>query len=251
MRREAAVPRSSLFPLLPSVRMVEFAVVVLSPGDVRANRLKDEPETIESGRSGLADIRPGGVRAMGEGGPDFPVEVNPDRSETDLVIGGGRKAEFGRRRGAAERVVGMRRVEVLACTSLAVVGREGVAVGKMFLFGETGGLEVGGGIASIAIRIAGSVLLPRTLFGLSNAARSGSREPMLKLVSGLSGVRSRPMPLSEGTSSTTTPFNQSCFPPLSDSAARTSLLSFDVERSNGEVSFDGDGLPCRVLRGGG
>ena len=205
---------------------------------------------MDSGRSGLTDMRPSGVRATGDGGPDLPVEVKPDRSETDLVIGGGRKLELGRRRGAAERVVGMRRVEVLACILLDVAGREGVATEKAFIFGEMGGLEVGGGIASIAMRIAGSVLLPRTLFGLSNAARSGSREVMLKLVSGLSEVRSWLTALSEGTSSTTTPFNQSCLPPLSDSAARTSFLSFDVERSNGEVSFDGDALPCRVVRGG-
>ena len=39
MRREAAVPRSSLFPLPLDVRMVESAVAVVSPGDTRERQL--------------------------------------------------------------------------------------------------------------------------------------------------------------------------------------------------------------------
>ena len=39
IRREAAVPRSSLFPLPLCVRIVEFAVAVVSPGDARERRL--------------------------------------------------------------------------------------------------------------------------------------------------------------------------------------------------------------------
>ena len=116
--------------------------------------------------------------------------------------------------------------------------------------GDGGGLETGGGIALIATSSAGSVLCC-VRFGLSSAARSGSSESMLKLVSGLAGVRSRLIAESDGTSSTTTPCSQSCLLPVSDNAANTSLVSFEVERSRAEVSLDGDELPCRVLCGGG
>ena len=217
-----------------------------SLGEPRESLLRADAELIDEGRSGLVDMaRPEGVRVMGDGGPDLPAELKIGRSETDLVIRGRVLVPVGRR-GAADKEVGIRRIDVLACVSVLVGRGE-----KVRFVGETGGLEVGGGIASIARRTAGSVLPPFALLGLSRAARSGSSEFRLKLVSGLSGVRSRLIAESDGTSSTTTPFNQSCFPPVSESAASTSLVSFEVERSNGEVSFDGDELPCRVLRGGG
>ena len=113
------------------------------------------------------------------------------------------------------------------------------------LAGDGGGLDDDGRNELRATSSAGSVL-SLTRFGLSSAARSGSSEFKLKLVSGLSGVRSRLIAASERASSTTTPPNHACLPPDSDNAARTSLVSFEVERSSAEVSFDGEVLPCRV-----
>lgn len=73
----------------------------------------------------------------------------------------------------------------------------------------------------------------------------------LKLMSENSGVRPLLAALSEVVSSTTIPLNQSCFPGLADMAAITSLVSLDVERSSGEVSFEGERLLCRVSWDGG
>lgn len=246
MSRDAAVRRPSTLPPLPGRRKDEVAVV--SMDDPRAKRLTADADAADVGKSGLEDMaRPEGVREVGEGSPEADAP-SIGRSDTDLVMRG-REVDEGRR-GAIDREEGaMRRIDVLGCISTDSVGdvTEG---SRAVAGGEGGGLGPGRGIALRATRRAGSAL-PCTRFGLSSAARSGSRESMLKLVSGLSGVLSLLTAESDGTSSTTTPCSQSCLSPDSDSAASTSLVSFEVERSRGEVSRDGDVLPCRVLRGGG
>ena len=243
MSRDAAVRRVSPLPPLPGRRNDEDAEV--SRADPRVSRLAADADPTDMGRSGLEDIaRPDGVRVVGEGSPEAAVP-NIGRSDTDLVMRG--REEEGRR-GAADSEEGvMRRIDVLGSISDVCAGD---TAERNLAGGDGGGLETGGGIALIATSSAGSVLCCAR-FGLSSAARSGSSESMLKLVSGLSGVRSRLIAESDGTSSTTTPCSQSCLLPVSDNAASTSLVSFEVERSRAEVSLDGDELPCRVLCGGG
>ena len=243
MSRDAAVRRVSPLPPLPGRRNDEDAEV--SRADPRVSRLAADADPTDMGRSGLEDIaRPDGVRVVGEGSPEAAV-TNIGRSDTDLVMRG--REEEGRR-GAADSEEGvMRRIDVLGSISDVCAGD---TAERNLAGGDGGGLETGGGIALIATSSAGSVLCCAR-FGLSSAARSGSSESMLKLVSGLSGVRSRLIAESDGTSSTTTPCSQSCLLPVSDNAASTSLVSLEVERSRAEVSLDGDELPCRVLCGGG
>lgn len=119
--------------------------------------------------------------------------------------------------------------------SRSLIDMRGDASGVLRRVAVRGGVGRGGDIAPIDTKSAGSGSLIR--FGLSNAARSGSRTLRLKLASPASP---------SGGESTTTPLSQPAFGPDADKAARTSLVTFDVERSRTDVSFS-SGSVLRLL----
>lgn len=133
----------------------------------------------EVGRSGLVDIaRPEGVRVMGKGGPDLGVVPNAGRSETDLVMRGREVEEEGKRGVRPSDAGTARGTHELVCASEGpddLEGEDGDLTDR-----DGGGLDDGGGVALIATRSAGSVLL-FALFRLSRATRSGSSDLRLKL----------------------------------------------------------------------